>query len=84
MKQYCKKYRDNTPEKEKLRHQLYNLNNKELIQIQKQKYKELEYYCPVCFTISKLYCKSQHVKSALHTHNTKSYNEQQQSLYFGL
>ena len=44
----CKFYRDNNVEKEKERHNLYCLNNKDEINIKKREYNYLEYYCPVC------------------------------------
>ena len=54
----CKKYRDETIDKEEQRHKLYNLQNKEMITAKKRLYRYCEYYCPVCLYNIKLYRKT--------------------------
>ena len=74
----CKKYRNNNIEKEKERHRLYYLNNKEIVAEKKREYNYLEYYCPVCLYNVKLYRKNKHCKSVLHLNNLKFCDEQKQ------
>ena len=74
----CKKYRDENIDKEKQRHKLYNLQNKEMINAKKRLYRYYEYYCPVCLYNIKLYRKNEHCKSVLHLKNLEYCDEQKQ------
>jgi hypothetical protein len=71
-------YRVNNVEKEKERHKLYDSNNRETILENKQEYKYLEYYCPVCLYTIKLHRKTAHCKSILHLNNLKYCDSQKQ------
>lgn len=78
MLQRSKDYRLKNSEKEKERHRLYNSNHKEELKEKRREYQHLQYYCPVCLYIVKLYKKHQHCKSLIHVNNLKYCDEQKQ------